>query len=298
MARPSRNLLEIHTAVLLFGLAGLFGKLLDFSPLVIVFGRVVFAAGALWLFSAFGKLPVWPGSRRDLWAFLGLGILLAVHWTTFFAAVQASSVALALITYSTFPVFVAFLEPLLFRERLRFGDVLLALMALGGIFILVEPGEGTMAGVLWGVASGLTFALLSLFNRKYVRHYSGITIALFQDAFAAIVLLPVVLVDQPVLIAQDFGLLLVLGIMCTAVAHSLFINGLQGVRARTASMISCLEPVYGTVLAILLLDQVPSLRTIIGGLIVLGVAFFATIRASKDVATASRESVDSSGFPE
>src|SRR5262249_43909821 len=95
MSRPTRNLLQIHAAVLLFGLSGLFGKFREeLAPLVIVFGRVVFAALALWFVSLLWKLPLWPNSGRTLLAFFGLGILLAVHWTTFFAAVQASSVAL------------------------------------------------------------------------------------------------------------------------------------------------------------------------------------------------------------
>jgi drug/metabolite transporter (DMT)-like permease len=282
MPRPSRNLLQIHVAVLLFGLSGLFGKFLEeLAPLVIVFGRVAFASLALWFVSVLWKLPLWPNSGRTFLAFFALGILLAVHWTTFFAAVQASSVALALITYSTFPVFVAFLEPLLFGTRFRTRDVLLALGACAGIGILILPfqaGDRDTEGVLWGVASGFTFALLSLLNRKCVRQQSGITIALFQDLFAAVVLLPFVLLEEPAFSLHEVGLLVVLGVLCTAVAHSLFILGLRGVLARTASMIACLEPVYGTLLALVLRREVPSLRTVLGGLVILAVAFYATVQ--------------------
>jgi drug/metabolite transporter (DMT)-like permease len=287
MSPHARSLLQIHLAVFLFGLAGLFGKM-PLAPAFIVFGRVVFATAALLLASVFWKVPVRLRSWRDLLAFLALGILLAAHWTTFFQSVQVSSVAVALITYSTFPVFVAFLEPLFFREKLRARDVMLAVVALTGVAILI-PGfdlsDRTAQGVLWGVASGLTFALLSLLNRKYVRQHSGITIALYQDAFAAIALLPFVLFSWPALDGGDLLRLLVLGTVCTALSHALFIAGMRGISVRTASMIASLEPVYGAILAALFFGEIPTLRTLSGGTLILGVAFYATMRAEGEMTT-------------
>lgn len=287
MTPHSRNLLQIHGAVLLFGLAGLFGKLLALFPAAIVFGRVVFAIPPLLVVAAFWRVPLRPRSRGSLLAFLALGALLAAHWTTFFQSVQVSSVAVALITFATFPVFVAFLEPLFFRERLRIADVVLAIAALAGVAILIpdfDLGDRTMQGVCWGIASGLTFALLSLLNRKYVRHHSSIAITLYQDAFAALALLPFVVFRWPTLVIKDVLLLLILGVLCTAAAHALFIAGLRGVKARPASMIACLEPVYGALLAAILLREVPSARTLSGGLVVLGVAFYATLTAGNEEA--------------
>jgi drug/metabolite transporter (DMT)-like permease len=285
MSHHCRNLLRIHAAVLLFGLAGLFGKLLSLAPIVLVFGRVLFASLTLLVAAGLWRGLLGPLSQRSFLAFAALGILLAVHWTTFFQAVQASSVALALLAFSTFPVFVAFLEPLFFREKWHVADVMLAALALTGVAILMpsfDPGDRAMHGVLWGIASGLTFAFLSLLNRKFVRGHSSITIALWQDVFAAVALLPFVVLERPTFTTRDVLLLLVLGVLCTAVAHSLFIAALHGLKARTASMITCLEPVYGTILAALFLDEVPSMRTVLGGVIVLAVAFRATVRAGRE----------------
>jgi drug/metabolite transporter (DMT)-like permease len=281
----ARNLLQIHGAVLLFGFAGLFGKFLDLSPIVLVFGRVTFATLALLAAALVWRDILKPLPRRSLLAFLALGVLLAVHWTTFFQSVQTCGVALALITYSTFPVFVAFLEPLLFDERWQFRDFFLAAVALTGIAILIPSwqfGERITQGILWGIASGLTFALLSLLNRRYVRQHAGTTIALYQDLFAAIALLPFAVWHWPTLTPRDVLLLVVLGVFCTALAHSLFIAGMHGVTARTASMIACLEPVYGALLAALLLDEIPTLRTLLGGSLVLAVAFYATIEPPRN----------------
>jgi drug/metabolite transporter (DMT)-like permease len=272
---------------LLFGFAGLFGdaRLLPLTPILIVFGRVVFAALTLFLVGLARRDILGPLAGRSLLAFAALGALLAVHWTTFFQAVRTSSVPLALITYSTFPVFVAFLEPLLFREKPRSIDLILAAVALAGVAIL-KPGwdltDRATRGLLWGVASGLTFALLSLLNRRFVRQHSSLTIALYQDVFAAAALLPFVFAHWQDFTILDLLLLLVLGVLCTAIAHALFIAGLHGISARTASMIACLEPVYGTLLAVLFFrDPLPA-RTLLGGAIVLGVAFYATLRADRE----------------
>jgi drug/metabolite transporter (DMT)-like permease len=282
MSDRPRHLLQVHAAVLLFGLAGVLGKLLEpLPPPIIVFGRVVIACLPLVAASAWLRLPLWPRSRGSLLAFAALGALLAVHWTTFFQSVQDSSVAVALITFATFPVFVALLEPLFFRERLRAMDIVLAVLALAGVAV-VESGPGTARGALWGVASGLTFAFLTLLNRKFVRHHSSITIALFQDGFAAVALLPFVGWGRPAVGGREVLLLLALGLLCTALAHALFIGGLRGVNARTASTITCLEPVYGPLLAVPILHEVPALRTVLGGLIVLAVAFYATLRAGRE----------------
>jgi drug/metabolite transporter (DMT)-like permease len=283
MPPSARHLLRIHAAVLLFGFAGLFGdrRFLSLTPVLIVFGRVVFASLTLLLTALRRRDILRPISRRSLLAFAALGALLAVHWTTFFQSVQTGGVALALITYSTFPVFVVFLEPLFFREKLQVSDIVLAILALAGVAILpdrFELGERVTQGVLWGIASGFTFALLSLLNRRFVRQHSSITIALYQDFFAAVALLPFALAHWPTFTVQDVLLLLVLGVLCTAVAHSLFIAGLHGVSARTASMIACLEPVYGILLAVLFFGDWPNLRTLGGGALILGVAFYATLK--------------------
>lgn len=283
MSSRVRNLLQIHAAVLLFGFAGLFGdaRFLSLAPVVIVLGRVIFASLILLLAALIRQDILRPLSRRGLLAFAALGVLLAGHWTTFFQSVKTGGVALALITYSTFPIFVAFLEPLVFREKWQISDVVLAVLALGGVAILTprfELRDRATQGVLWGVASGLTFAVLSLLNRRFVRRHASMTIALYQDLFAVAALLPFVIAEGPALTLRDVLMLAVLGILCTAVAHSLFIAGMHGISARTASMIACLEPVYGTLLAALLLHEIPTLRTVLGGILILGVAFYATLK--------------------
>jgi drug/metabolite transporter (DMT)-like permease len=275
------GLFEIHIAVLLFGLAGLFGKLVNQPPAVIVFGRVFFAMAFLLPVLWYRKQSLRLDRGTDYLALLLQGLILAVHWGTFFKAIQVSTVAVGLITFSTFPIFVTFLEPLFFREKLRPADVILALVTFMGVLLVVPAfnlDNTTTRGALWGITSGLTFALLSILNRKYAKAYSSLVVAFYQDAAAAVILLPFLFMPAPVMTLKDVLLLALLGIAFTGIAHSLFIKGLACVKAQTASIIASLEPVYGILAAALLLGAIPALREISGGVIILGTALYATAK--------------------
>lgn len=276
-----RDLLEIHIAVLFFGLAGLFGKLVVLPSTIIVFGRVFFATIFLALVLLYLKQGVRLRKKQDYFFMALMGVILAVHWVTFFQAIQVSTVAIGLLTFSTFPVFVTFLEPFFFREKLEFKDILVAFLAVVGVALVIEEFEirnSMTRGALWGVASGFTFALLSIMNRKYVKQYSSIIVAFYQDSMATVVLLPFLFLARPVFRPTDILLLSILGVVFTGLAHTLFIKGLTSVKAQKASIIACLEPVYGIIAAILLLGAIPTLKVILGGVIILSAAFYATIK--------------------
>ena len=275
------GLIEIHVAVLLFGLAGLFGKFLALPAWSIVLGRTGFAAITLGLVLLFTQPNNRPQGAKTI-AYCGLlGLILAVHWISFFRAIQVSSVAVGLLAFSTFPVFITWIEPWWFNEKRRTADMATALLVLLGLCIMVYPspfGGQLFSGVLWGTFSGFTFAILALLNRKWVQQYSPVVIAFFQNAVAALLLLPMVLWVEIHIDARQMGLLAFLGIICTALSHALFIRGLTFVRAQLASVIAGLEPVYGIIFAYFLLHEIPSAHTLAGGTVILMTALVAMVR--------------------
>ena len=278
--RPS-GLIEIHAAVMLFGLAGLFGKLLMLPAWGIVLGRTGFATAALGAILFFNKGVRRPRDMRTVSLFCLLGLVLAVHWVTFFHAIQVSSVAVGLLAFSSFPIFITAMEPFCFNEKRRFIDMLTALLVLLGLCIIVYPspfGGQVFSGVLWGTLSGFTFAILSLLNRKWVQQYPPVVIAFYQNGVAALLLLPIWMVFQIHIEASQWGLLALLGVVCTALSHVLFIRGLAFVRTQLASIIACLEPVYGIVFAFLLLHEIPSMHTLVGGMVIVMTTVVAMVR--------------------
>ena len=276
----NKGVAQIHIAVFLFGFAGLFGKFLSCSPIYIVLGRTFFASIALFFFARFFSKTILSGfGRKEIFFFLLQGILLAVHWYSFFLSIQISSVAVGLVTFSTFPLFVTFLEPLFFKERLKLTDIFIAGAVFMGILLVIPNfnfSDNITRGGFFGIISGFTFAFLALVNRRNARISNAIAIAFYQNLFATIFLMvPILSIEIIAPEFSDLPLLIFLGVFCTALAHTLFIKSLTFIRAQTASVIAGLEPVYGIVLAFFLLNETPQLRTLIGGLIIIGTSIFA-----------------------
>jgi drug/metabolite transporter (DMT)-like permease len=275
------GLLEIHIAVILFGLSGLFGKLLTLPPLVIVFGRTFFAFLTLSIILAGFKIPFRVKSRRDFFVLILLGIILAVHWITFFHSIQISTVAVGLLTFSTFPIFVTFMEPVFFKEKFRLFDILTAGSVVFGLLLVIPSFDfqnNITLGAFWGTLSGFTFAVLSILNRKYVSTYPPILMVCCQNGMATLILLPFLFFENWVFQPADYVLLPILGIFCTALAHVLFIKSLVHIKTQLASITACLEPVYGIIFALFLLGEIPDARTILGGGIMLGTIALATMK--------------------
>lgn len=275
-------LLTVHLAVALFGLAGVLGKMTALPSPILVLGRVAFGSLALTgLLGARHRLLL-PRRLRDFPTLAASGALLAVHWTSFFQAVRLSTVAIALLSYSTFPVFTTVLEPLILRERPRRLDVAAAILILPGMYFIVPSlslNNAATQGALWGVLSGFTFALLSIWNRRLRRNYPSAVISLYQDSAAALLLLPTLFIAWPAggISIHDLWILLILGVFCTALSHTLFIEGMRVLTAQMASVIAALEPVWGILFALVLLAEVPSLRTIVGGVLVVGATLLPTL---------------------
>ncbi len=282
----NKGTVQIHMAVFLFGFAGLFGKFLLCDPIYIVLGRTFFAFTALFLYAKiFSKTALILSFDKTGLFFVLQGILLAVHWWSFFLSIQLSSVAVGLVTFSTFPLFVTFMEPLFFKETIRIKDIVIAGTVLVGIFFVIPDldfANTITRGALFGIMSGFTFALLALVNRKNRKTADSIAIAFYQNFFASLFLIiPAVSIQAPLPAVDDLPNLIGLGVVCTALSHTLFINSLSHIKAQTASVIACLEPVYGIILAFFMLNEIPGIKTVSGGIIIIGATIAASIQNSR-----------------
>ena len=279
------GLVFANVAVLLFGLAGVLGKLSALPAPLIVFGRAFFAGLVLLAVCWFQHISLRPKRPHDGFLLLGQGVLLALHWTAFFQAINVSNVAIGLLSFSSFPLFTAALEPLLLHQRPSRIQIVAALLILVGIYLLVPSftlQNNTTLGVMWGVLSGATFALLSVTNRWLGRTYSSLMISLYQDGIAAIVLLPAFFLTATGSFWTPHALLilLILGVVCTALAHTLFIASMRDITAQSASLLASLEPVWGIVFGVLLLGAIPAASTLLGGAIILGATLLPGIVAT------------------
>lgn len=273
--RPrTQGLLLINLAVLFFGFPGVIGKVLPLSPVQLTWLRVFLASLALLVILLLQKVKLLISGVKPRLLLLAAGFLLAFHWTAFFRSVQVSTVAVGLLSYSTFPVFTVFLEPWLLRTKFRASYLYFAVICFLGVGLMVPEfslSNRIFQGVAWGILSGLSFALLAIINRILSPRYSSLLLAFYQDSLAMIFLLPMFL-DRPGPQHPgmgNVGLILFLGLVCTAGAHTIFIRGLRFIEARLSSLISSLEPVYGIIFGYLFLGELPDFRTVAGGLLIL-----------------------------
>jgi drug/metabolite transporter (DMT)-like permease len=273
-----KALLAIHLGALLFGLSGIFGKLANTVPMAIVGGRAIFAVVALALFARFLSQDhsQRPSVRQLAMLALG-GLLLGSHWLTFFEAVKVSGVAIATLGFASFPAFTVLLEGLLFRERTRPSEFAMVTVVCLGL-ILVTPnfdlGSQATVGLLWAVLSGLLFALLSLLNRASTRGLDPVQAALCQNLTVLLCFMPFAWPLLPSLALLDWFWLAMLGVFCTGLAHSLFVASLRVIKARSAAVIFALEPVYGIAFAWWLFNEIPTLRMLLGGTLIILAIFF------------------------
>lgn len=274
-AAEHRNaLFAAHIAAVLFGLTGILGALILADASLITFGRATFA------FIALGFVAGLKGTRlldalswRNL-PVIGLtGTLLAAHWVTFFIAVKVGGVAVATLGFASFPAFIALIDRLFFRERIGFSESLLLIMVTAGLVLVVPSFDlldsGTI-GLIWGLASGFSFALLAVANRRHTAGMKALQVAFWQNVVVALLMVPFAFRHLPStsLQAGDWVNLALLGVFCTGLSQFLFVKSLDGLQARTAGMIIALEPVYAIACAWWLFGEQPSIRMGAGALLV------------------------------
>jgi drug/metabolite transporter (DMT)-like permease len=279
-----KGLFELHLSVIIMSATPLFARLVKLSPTDITAFRCLIASLTLLLFARLTGTQLTLLRRSDLGLLLMLGLFMALHWVTFFAAVQICGVGISLIAVYTFPVMTVLMEPLFFRERIDRRDLAVALIVLFGVYLAVPGGFGggrIALGAALGIVSALLYTLRNLFYRKYLCDYPSSTMMFYQIAVAALLLLPFVTRGIDLVTEQRWIYILLLGVVFTAIAHTLFVGSLRTIKASTAGMIASMEPIYGMAFAALVLSEIPAVKTVAGGLIVVGAAVYTSIRAGR-----------------
>ena len=292
MNTKQQSLIYLHSAVLLFGGTALFSKLIGLPALDITVYRTAVAAIVLFIVLTLQKQKIALASAKDYGVAVLLGVVVGIHWVTYFAGMQMAGVTIGIIAFFTYPVITVFLEPLLTRflsknnvsSKPKRKDILIAFIVMLGIFLLIPEislGNQVTLGIATGVLSAFFFALRNILHKNYFSHYSGPHTMLYQTLVAFLMLCLFVEVPPMDVTNNDWLLILLVGVVFTAMPHSLFASSLRHLSATTAGLISCLQPLYGSVLAFILLSERVNMWTIIGGLLVISAALFETWSVSQ-----------------
>ncbi len=256
-----RALLQIHFCVVLWGFTAILGKLISLPALPLVWWRMLLVVLAIALWP-----PVWRAlratDRRTLLMFSGAGVVVALHWLTFYGAIKLSNASVAASCMAIAPIFMAVVEPWIARRSFDPRELVIGVVALPGVALVVGgTPSGMRTGILVGALSALLVAIFGSLNKRFVER-AGPLLMTWVELAAGTVFLGVVALLMPgrgevfaLPGGRDFALLATLSIACTLLPFTLSLRALRHTSAFTAQLAVSLEPVYAILLAIVLLGE-------------------------------------------
>ncbi|CAI8299834.1 MAG: Uncharacterised protein [Flavobacterium sp. SCGC AAA160-P02] len=281
-----KNLSGLILATLLISTSGVLGKYIAMPSEIIVWFRSLFAMIILFAFCKFKKINLKFYDRKTPLPLLISSLFMAVHWITYFYALKLSNVALGMLSLYTFPVITALLEPVFLKTKFNLIHVYLGIIMLIGVFILAPEfslESSDVKGILFGLFSALCYSIRILILKKLVQNYHGSMLMFYQTFVITIILAPILFFMDVSGFQSQLPYLLILAIVTTAIGHSLMIHSLKFFSASTATLISGIQPVFGIIIAFIFVNEIPSLNTFWGGLLILSTVFIETIRSKKSI---------------
>ena len=294
MTDTRRAFLQIHFCVLLWGFTAILGKLITLPALPLVWWRMMIVVVALALFP-----QVWRGlrtlPRRLLLAYAGIGVLVALHWLTFYGAIKLANASVGATCMALATVFTALIEPRLAHRHFSWREFALGVAVLPGVALVVGGvPHGMRTGILVGTVSALFVALFSSLNKRLVEHADPFTVTALElgaGTLALTLLAPLMPLLFPAFAGgllvlpgtHDAVLLLALSLACTLLPFTLSLVALRHMSAFAAQLAVNLEPVYAIVLAIALLGEQRELtpRFYAGVAIILGAVLLYPLLAAR-----------------
>lgn len=269
--------------MLFISTSGALGRYVQLPVPVTLASRGILAFLLLYLYCRWKgiSLRVRAGDRLPIFF---SGVLMCLHWLTYFYALQMSNVALGMLSLFTYPVITAFLEPMILRTKFQKIHVLLGLMVLCGIYFLAPDtnfGNSTTMALLMGIMSAFFYALRNIIVKSKAANYHGSMLMVYQTGIIGLMLLPTLFfIDVRTILSQWEGII-ALAVVTTAIGHTLFLLTFKHFSMTSVSIMSSVQPVYGILIGALFLSEIPTMTTLLGGMFILGSVVIESIRTSR-----------------
>lgn len=277
-----KNYGHLHVLVFIAGFTAILGQLISIEAVSLVWYRMLIALFFMAIYVYFSKAPI----KIPLASILKLGfagIVIALHWITFFAAIKVSNISITLAMFSTGAFFASFIEPLIYRRKLISYEILFGILVIIGVFIITQSELHYWMGIVLGIISAFLSSLFAVLNGKFLEKHSATVISFYEFisgvAFISIYLLFSGKGFSPeffVLHVSDIIYLLVLASVCTAYAFIASVYVMRYLSPFTVVLTYNLEPVYGIILAVIIFPEKEKMSTnfYIGAAIIIGVVVF------------------------
>lgn len=260
---PSDNLksyLHLHLIVFIWGFTAILGALISLDALPLVWFRMLFAVGFIGIYIYFKKLSIRISTKVFL-QFIFSGLIIALHWFTFFHAIKISNISITLACLSTGAFFASLLEPILYGKKIVYYEVFFGLLVVAGLYIIFNVEGNYFWGMLTALTSAFLSALFAVINSKFVKQHDATVISFYELSGGVIFFTFLLLITHSfssnffMLSAKDFMYLMILSSVCTAYAFIASTSVMKFLSAYTVMLTINLEPIYGIILAVLIFEE-------------------------------------------
>ena len=260
MSETRKGFIQLHLSVMLAGFTGLFGRLITLNEVDIVWYRMLFTSLILLVFTGLPRVG-W----RKFFELCGCGALLGIHWLLFYGSIKASNVSIGVVCFSLIGFFTALFEPLIYRRRISWAELLFSLITVMGVLCIFSLDARYRYGIMIGVVSSAVCALYAICNKKASVGVRSRTVLMYQMSGGLLMvsaIIPVYLLffpsQQPVMVVPDgtnLWFMLCHALFCTVGMYLLQIQALKRLSAFTVNLSYNLEPCYTIILAFLIFGE-------------------------------------------
>mgnify|MGYP003587145635 FL=1 len=271
-----KSYLHLHVIVFIWGFTAILGKLISLEALDLVWYRMLFASVIMTFVVLFNKEKI-KVPFNVLIGFIVSGIIIAAHWLTFYQAIKVSNVSITLACLSTGAFFASILEPIFYKRKVIWYELLFGLIVVVGLGIIFNVETKFKTGIYLAVTSAFLSALFSVINGKYAKEYDPNVISLYELS-SGVFFLSIYLFFAGSFTPAFFALsvndliwLFLLSSICTAYAFSASVKVMKFLSPFTVMLTINLEPIYGIILALLIFKDGEEMSPLfyVGALIIL-----------------------------
>ena len=253
-------LLIMHFIVIILGLTGVLGKLIETSATILVWYRMMIAFLALGIYILL-KSKLLLISKKTFFKIVGTGVVVAAHWLFFFESIKVSNVSVAVVCLATSSLFSALIEPLFFKRKISISEVVFGVIVILALAFALKADMNYLIGYVYGVIAAFLATLFTIFNAILIKEIDAPRITLFEmlGGFLAMSIYILVFTDYTavdfIISKEDLTFLLALGIVCTSFAFVVSVEVMKSLSPYSVIMAVNLEPIYSIVLALLLFGE-------------------------------------------
>lgn len=275
----NKNILLLHFTVLIWGFTGVLGSLLSISAIHLVWYRVMIAALSLFIYFILAGKSIQVSRQRLIQLFV-VGGVVGLHWVLFFHAIKISTVSVTLVTMSSVTLFTSILEPIINKTKVSKADVGIGLLIIFGIYLIFRFEFQYLWGIILGLSGALAASIFAIFNARMVKDTSPSVITFYEMLSAWLWISFAMLFtgdfnESIWLRGNDWAYILLLGVVCTAVAYVMGVAVMKELSAFSVALATNMEPIYGMILALLIFGQREAMSVGFygGAVIILGAVF-------------------------